>query len=232
MVLINPMRRYSLRCWVYLQLFQSDIVLECIFIPAISILKFLRQVLIFFYFAAPLISFLWKIVIETELGKRIASLNCRLIIHHSGSFNPDTESNTNLAFSHFSIVVLNTTIFRRTRSRHRPQNSQIVHDNVINHVTIKKLLQWVLRIHVKVRYSPFAPSSKHYYNDSWKEAAKTQCRTRACGNSILVETSVLTFETVPKFLPRYNTSKSDLGLTSPALTASADPVTTTALNLN
>ena len=123
MVLINQMRRYSLRCWVCLQLFQSDIVLECIFIPAISILNLLRQVLIFFYFAAPLISFLWKIVIETELGKRIASLNCRLIIHHNGSFNPDTESNTNPAFSHFSIVVLNTTIFRRTRSRHRPQNS-------------------------------------------------------------------------------------------------------------
>ena len=58
-----------------LQLFRSEILLGCIFIPDLSILRFLWQILIFFHLARSLISLLWKIITESELGKRFASLN-------------------------------------------------------------------------------------------------------------------------------------------------------------
>ena len=49
-------------------------VLECVFISDVNILQFLLQVLIFFRLAGPLTS-LREIVRETELGKRLTSLN-------------------------------------------------------------------------------------------------------------------------------------------------------------
>ena len=64
MVTTTRMRWHSLCCTFCLQIFWSEIVLECIFISAIRVLQFLRQVLFVFHLAGQLISLL------TYLGKR------------------------------------------------------------------------------------------------------------------------------------------------------------------
>ena len=74
-----------------LSLFQSELVLECILISATSILHSLWQVLNFFDLPRPLKSLLWKIVSETELGKKLAKLNwgkSHLMVTHNTSLNP------------------------------------------------------------------------------------------------------------------------------------------------